>query len=158
MRIDERVAVANRAVPVLEVDGRVYAAPALPIVQADEWLERAAEVEEAERAVQRALAGQDRETVKKAKAAYQEALAECVFGYGDALLPRAELEGKTTWRQLAVAFQVLLEMNDPFVAEQARKLRLLESLPAGAVERAMSDIQGRSGSSASEKSSALTPG
>jgi len=133
---------ANTPVPLFVVDGTTYAVPLLAICAADKWLDRTEEIGQLELNIRSASNAAER---TEAKRAFRQAIYDCVFSYNPEALPREEIEGKVSTKQMVDAYYLLKELTDPFEQLQAKALadvrKQMEGLPSTVVQRALSSIQ-----------------
>lgn len=115
---------------------------ALPIEQAEAWMEKANEVEALYKAVEDATKGADRKKLADARKAYNKAVIDCVFSYGDLEARRDELVSVITSSQLARAFALLQLLNDPFVSAGVVQINIqkavMKGLPMKLLEKQLS--------------------
>ncbi len=119
-----------------------YKVKALPIDRADEWMEKANEVEPLQQAVTDAQKSGDRAALVAARKAYNAALYECVFDYDPENVPRGTVitQGVSA-SQMARAFALMQMVNDPFVSGQLMTLNIqkeaMKGLPMKLIEKQM---------------------
>lgn len=119
--------------------GSKYKVRALSIDAADEWMEKAAAVEPLQRKVQsqdkkarESESDEDLTALRAARRAYNQAVYDCVFAYDEKSLPREKItqEGVSP-AQMARAFLILQQVNDPFVTGTILQTNLMREIVRG---------------------------
>jgi hypothetical protein len=144
MRTEKEIR-SNAEFTLFEIGQKKYKARALPINDAEEWLDKAAEVDDAETAVSNAVASfESSEKKKEARKAYGQSLLDCVCAYNPEW-DKEEIEKAVTGEQLIDAFLTMKEISDPFERKQlieAEKLQKnLKGLPPELIMKALSASQ-----------------
>ncbi len=120
MEYTEKDAALGKPLELFTVGKTTYKVPVLPMARADDWLGLAAEVDELEGAVDRAVGAEKRQ----AKRAYLDKMLDAVVAYCPAVLDKDKLlEGGIAGVQVVAAFQLCQEVSDPFEFAQASSLK-----------------------------------
>lgn len=122
--------------------GTKYTIRALSIDRADEWMAEAAKVEPYQRqvmALEKAVRDGDEEkaeALNEARRKYSRAMYSAVFAYDPAALPEEKIKAEgVTPSQMARAFMLMQQVNDPFVTATILQANLgreiVRGLPIG---------------------------
>ena len=126
----EREIWSNAPVELFQVHGKPFEVRLRPATKADDWLERADNLDDLEKAVGEATTPAEK---KQSRAAYTKELLDLVLGYDESLDAShvSDLRTQVTGEQLVKGFLRLRELTDPFGLMQSETFAQVERMLGG---------------------------